>query len=671
VEKVPGKYKITFAAALLTVSTIGVYWQVHNCDFVNYDDNVYVTENPNVESGVSVENIGWAFTTGSLRNWHPVTWLSLMLDYQLFGLKPGAFHITNLFFHTACGLLLFLALNQMTGTIWRSGFVAALFALHPIHVESVAWIAERKDVLSTFFMMLTLLAYVNYAKRPGVTRYLAVAAAFILGLLSKAMLVTLPFVLLLLDYWPLERFQISKTKGTKKTQKAVSPKSTYKQATFFALVKEKVPLFMLSAVFSIITYVIQQEGGTMRSLEMIPLESRIANALVSYISYIQKMTAPIRLAVLYPHPGSKLPLAYALIAALALLVITIAVIRYRRRRPYLAVGWLWYIGTLVPVIGLVQVGGQAMADRYSYVPLTGLFIIIAWGAPEVLSRWRHRNIFLASAGCLIISVLAGLTALQVQHWKNSITLFEHAIAVTNDNYTAHNNLATALDDDGQSQAAVTHYLKALAINQNYIKARYNLGNAFMHLDKIDEAVVHWREVLRLDGDHIGAHNNIAVVMSQQGKFQEAAEHYRHILRLMPGDATAEKNLAGAIENQENMEEALKHYERANSLAQSGQFEEAVRFYSQALEINPNFVMAHNNLGNVYLLQGEFDKSLEHYSRAIEIAPDFAESHYNLGVLFQKQGKTEQAAAEYRRALEKDPGHQKARKGLDELLNKTN
>jgi len=671
VEKVPGKYKITFVALLLTVLTIGFYWQVHNCDFVNYDDNVYVTENSNVQSGVSVENIGWAFTTGSLRNWHPVTWLSLMLDYQLFGLNPRAFHITNLFFHTASGLLLFLALNQMTGKIWRSGFAAALFALHPVHVESVAWIAERKDVLSTFFLMLTILAYVRYAKCPGVSRYLSVAAAFSLGLLSKAMLVTLPFVLLLLDYWPLERFQIGKLKGAKKTQKAVSPKAIYKQATFFDLVKEKMPLFILSAVFSIITYVIQQEGGTMRSLEMIPLGSRIANAFVSYISYIQKMIAPIRLAVLYPHPGSKLPLAYALIAGVVLLVITIAVIRYRKGRPYLVVGWLWYIGTLVPVIGLVQVGGQAMADRYSYVPLTGLFIIIAWGVPEVLSRWRYRKIVLASAGCLIISVLAVLTALQVQHWKNSITLFEHAVAVTNDNYTAHNNLATALDDDGQSQAAVAHYLKALAINQNYIKARYNLGNAFMHTGRIDEAVLHWNEVLRLDGDHTGAHNNIAVVMSRQGKFKEAAEHYRHILRVRPGNAEAEKNLAVAIENQQDMEQALKHYERANSLAQSGKFEEAVRFYSRALEINPKFVMAHNNLGNVYLLQGEFEKSLEHYSKAIEIAPDFAESHYNLGVLFQKQGETNQAAAEYRRALESDPAHQKARKGLDELLNKTN
>ena len=669
-EKVPGKYKIAFVAVLLAVSTIGVYWQVHNCDFVNYDDNVYVTENSNVQSGLSLENIRWAFTTGSLRNWHPVTWLSLMVDYQLFGLNPRAFHITNLLFHIASGVLLFLAMNQMTGKMWRSSFVAALFALHPIHVESVAWIAERKDVLSTFFLMLTLLAYERYARRPGLVRYLAVAAAFSLGLLSKSMLVTLPFVLFLLDYWPLGRIQINETKGKKKSQKTVSSKATYKQGTFFGLVKEKIPLFILSVVFSVITYLVQQEGGTMRSLEMIPLGSRIANAFISYISYIQKMIAPIRLAVLYPHPGSGLPLSYALIAGLVLLVITIALIRYRRGRPYLAVGWLWYIGSLVPVIGLVQVGAQAMADRYSYVPLTGLFIIIAWGVPEVLSRWRYRKIVLASSGCLIISVLAVLTVFQVEHWKNSITLFAHAVAVTNDNYTAHNNLATALDDDGQSEAAVSYYLKALAINPNYIKARYNLGNAFMHMERFDEAVAQWREVLRLDGDHTGSHNNIAVVMSKQGKFKDAAEHYRDILRVRPGDAEAEKNLAAAIENQGDMEEALKHYERANSLAQSGKFEEAVRSYSRSLEINPKFVMAHNNLGNVYLLRGEFDKSLEHYSKALEIAPGFAESHYNLGVLFQKQGKTEQAASEYRRALESDPAHQKARKGLDELLKHT-
>ncbi|MHC4396677.1 MAG: tetratricopeptide repeat protein [Planctomycetota bacterium] len=670
VEKVSDKYKITFVAALLAVSTLGVYWQIHNYDFVNYDDNVYVTENSNVQSGLSLENVGWAFTTGSLRNWHPVTWLSLMLDYQLFGLDPGFFHITNLLFHAASGLLLFLALNKMTGKVWRSGFVAALFALHPLHVESVAWIAERKDVLSTFFMMLTILAYLRYAKRPGLARYLAVAAAFSLGLLSKAMLVTLPFVLLLLDYWPLGRFQVGRSKGKKKSQKPVSPSPTYKRATFFDLVKEKLPLFILSVVFSIITYVIQQQGGTMRSLEMIPLNTRIANALVSYISYIQKMIAPIRLAVLYPHPRSGLPLAYAIIAALALLSITIVVICYRKRRPYLAVGWLWYIGTLVPVIGLVQVGEQAMADRYSYVPLTGLFIIIAWGVPEVLSRWRYRNIFLALAACLIIPVLAVLTRLQTQHWQNSITLFKHAVAVTNDNYTAHNNLASALDDDGQNQAAVAHYLKALAINQNYIKARYNLGNAFMHMGRFDEAVVHWTEVLGLDSDHIGAHNNIAVVMSQQGKFKEAAEHYRHILSLTPGDAAAENNLARAVGNQQNMEQVLNHYERANALAKNGEFDDAISFYLQALQINPNFVLAHNNLGNVYLLRGEFDKSFEHYSKALEINPDFAETHYNLGVLFQKQGKTEQAAAEYRKTLQSDPAHQKARRALEELLNKT-
>ncbi len=647
-KTIADKYKTGFVLVLLAIVTLSLYWQLRNSDFVNYDDNVYVTENANVKSGLTFENIRWAIVTPVARNWHPVTLLSLMLDYQLFGQNPGAFHITSVIFHTASALLLFLVFKSMTGCLWRSAFVAALFALHPLHVESVAWISERKDVLSTFFWILTMAAYLRYVRRPGLKRYMLVLLAFVLGLLSKAMLVTLPFTLLLLDYWPLNRLGFTRPKLT-------------------GLIKEKVPLFILSAVFCVITFLAQSVGGTMRSLEMIPIDTRIANALVSYVKYIQKMIVPTDLAALYPHPGGRLGVSEAAIAGVILIVVSVLVIRYSKRRPYLALGWLWYIGTLAPVIGIVQVGAQAMADRYTYVPLTGIFVIIAWGMPDILSRWRYRGIVLAPAGCLIIAALTALTWIQIGYWQNSITLFEHTLAVTRNNYTAHNNLATALDEAGRSNEAIEHYQKTLKINPNYVKARYNLGNAYQNLGKFDQAIEQWSSVLRLDQSHVQAHNNLGVALVRQGKYDQAIEHYRKVIQLAPGDNIAKNNLAKATKKQREKEQALGFYKRANVLAKESEFDEAIQFYQKALKINPRFVMAHNNLANVYLLQKDFDKSITHYSKAIEIAPDFTEACYNLGVLLTRQGKIEQAIEQYRRTLENNPNHKKARRALQNLL----
>ena len=654
----------------LAAATFVVYWPVCNYDFVNYDDNVYVTDNAHIQSGFTLESIRWALSKPVARNWHPLVCLSYMLDYRIFGLDAGGFHMTNVVFHVANTLLLFLVLGKISGRIWQSAFVAAAFALHPLHIESVAWIAERKDVLSSFFWMLTIAAYVRYARRPSVKRYVPVLLAFILGLLSKAMLVTLPFVLLLLDYWPLNRTQRAKADSNSDSDNADSPSGLYQRRTFGALVKEKIPLFIFSVVFSVIAVLTQRRGGTMHSLEIIPLHIRIANALVSYVKYIQKMIIPARLAVLYPHQVHKLAWSHVIIAGLVLVGLSFIIIRYRRRRPYLAVGWLWYLGTLVPVIGLVQVGVQAMADRYSYIPLTGLFIIIAWGAAELMSRWRYRKVALGLAAGLILAGLMVTSRLQLRHWENSIALFKHAISVTDNNATAHNNLATALDDEGESEAAIEHYLKALEIKPNYAKARFNLGNSLVHLGRFDEAVEQWTEVLRIKPKFVDALINIGCVLTRQGKFEEAIEHYQRALAFKPGDATAESNLAKTRQRQREMKEVLNYYGRGNELAKQQKFSEAIASYHQALQINPNFAPAHNNLANVYILLGEFDKAFYHNSKALKINPNFADAHHNLGVLLSQQGKVEQAVCEYRKALEIDPNHSKSRDALQHLLEKT-
>ena len=383
----------------LIITTFAVYWQVHNHDFINLDDDLYITENDQVQKGLSRESVVWAFTTTHAANWHPLTWLSHMVDFQLYGLNPKGHHLTNVFFHLLNTLLLFFVLQRMTGALWRSGFVAALFALHPLHVESVAWVAERKDVLSTLFWLLTIWAYTWYVERPRRTRYLLTLLTFTLGLMAKPMLVTLPFVLLLLDYWPLGRFQVGQldTALSAPGQASLSTRSVWSQT--LRLIWEKAPFFALAAASSIVTFLVQKGGGAVRPWERFPITIRIANGLVSYVKYMGKMIWPSDLAVFYPHPGASLPIWQAVAAGLLLLSISIAAIRLAKNHPYLAVGWLWYLGTLVPIIGFVQVGGQALADRYTYVSLIGLFIIIAWGVSDIVAKWRYqRVVFIIAAG---------------------------------------------------------------------------------------------------------------------------------------------------------------------------------------------------------------------------------------------------------------------------------
>ncbi|MBW2645343.1 MAG: tetratricopeptide repeat protein [Deltaproteobacteria bacterium] len=533
----PNRSKL-IVCLLLVLATISVFWQVRNHDFVNYDDHKYVTDNRHVQAGLTWEGTTWAFTTFHASNWHPLTWLSHMLDCQIYGLNAGGHHLTNLLFHLTNTLLLFLILNRMTGALWRSAFVAAIFALHPLHVESVAWVAERKDVLSTFFWMLTMWAYIRYAERPGGKTYLLVVLFFALGLMAKPMLVTLPFVLLLMDYWPLGRLRLGQSNKDRWLN--------IKETPAIRLIWEKVPLFALTAVSSVVTFYAQQAGGSVAALDKLPLNARIANGLVSYVSYTGKMIWPSQLAVFYPHED-MVALWQAAGAGLLLACISILVICVARRFQSLAVGWLWYLGTLVPVIGIIQVGEQAMADRYTYVPLIGLFIMIAWGVGDLAARWHYRRIILSTFTGILLLVLMTGTWLQIRHWQNSITLFEHALDVTTNNFVAHYNLGEALEDNGRLEEAIGHFHKALQIKPNNAKAYYSIGTVYGKLGNYKKALSVLKQAIFLKPDYAEAYTNLGAVYGGMNLYSKAVWALKEAVRLNPDDKVAQQNLKIAYE----------------------------------------------------------------------------------------------------------------------------
>jgi Tfp pilus assembly protein PilF len=589
----------------LIICTLSVYWQVHNYDFVNFDDDEYLSDNRHVQVGFTLESIAWAFTTIHASNWHPLTWLSHMMDYQLYGLNPGGHHLTNLLFHIANSLLLFFVFKRMTGQFWQSAFLASLFALHPLHVESVAWISERKDVLSTFFWMLTMWSYIWYVQHPGIDKYLLVLLFFVLGLLSKPMLVTLPFVLLLLDYYPLYRFH-----------KSDGSRNPHQRSIVFRLILEKLPFFVLVVISSAMTFYAQKHGGAVASLDVIPIQLRISNALVSYASYILKMLYPSNLAVLYPHPGI---LAWWQIAGACflLLFISFSAVRVIKQSPYFIVGWLWYLGTLVPVIGLVQVGNQSMADRYTYIPLIGIFFIIAWGIPEFVQRWRHVKKLLPIMAITILLILMVVTFIQAGYWKNSITLFEHALRLTKNNRKAHNNLGLALEEQGQMDDAIGHFEEALRISPVYVGAHNNLGNALMEQGQIDDAIKHFEEALRINPDYAKAHYNLGNLLQQQGQIDDAIKHFEEALRINPDYVAAHNNLGLALKEKGLMDDAIKHFE-------------------EALRINPDLAEAHNNLGVALFYKGDIDGAIERFRKALQINPKYVAARNNLNKLLSIQ-----------------------------------
>ncbi len=508
------KSHVLLICLALVLAGLIAFEQLRNCEFVNYDDDKYVTDNPHVQVGLNPDSVFWAFTNPHYHMWHPMTSLSYMLDYQISGLNAGRYHMTNLLLHLANTLLLFLILKKMTGALWPSAFVAAAFALHPLHVESVAWISERKDVLSAFFWMLTIAAYLRYSQQPGISSYLLVVVVFSLALMSKPMVVTLPFVLLLLDYWPLDRFQWPRQNESADLPRFESPEITYQKSSLWYLICEKIPLLILSAAMCVITFLAQQSGDVVLSFESVPLILRVTNAVISYLMYIEKMIWPSGLAVLYPY---RLGVFEAVAGLLLLLVVSIQVVRRRQTHRYLLVGWLWYLGTLLPVIGLVQAGTQAMADRYTYLPSIGIFIIVAFGATELAAKWQYLNRPIAISAVVLLAVFMICTHRQVRYWQNNLTLFGHAVEVTEGNYVIHNNYGAELSRKGRFDDAVKHLNEALRINPQYFSALRNLGRVYSEQHKIEQAVYYWNKALKIEPESVGIMNNLAMIFATHNR----------------------------------------------------------------------------------------------------------------------------------------------------------
>jgi tetratricopeptide (TPR) repeat protein len=651
---------------LLAAVTLAAYVGIINHEFIVYDDSIYVTENRRIHNGLTPQNIAWSFNFEDKAKlyWHPLTWLSHILDCHLYGLNPGMHHLTNLIIHIASSLLLFLVFKRMTGELWKSIFVAALFALHPINVDSVAWVAERKNVLSTFFWVLTILSYTFYCEVPRLHRYLLTVSLFALGLLAKPMLVTLPCVLLLLDYWPLGRLR------------------PFKIPNAFRLVLEKIPFFILSVGSICLSTFSVERSGAVITMEEVPLALRVSNALVSYVSYIWKTIWPYNLAVHYPFPDT-IALWKTISSGLFLALGSLLIFMHIKRKPYLSVGWLWFLGTLVPVIGLVQIGlWPAMADRWAYVPLIGLFIMIAWGAPEFVALWRQKTVGLVIITSVFLSVLTATTVIQAGYWNNSISLFEHTLHVTSDNSVAHNNLGVALANEDRLSEAANHYLNAIRINPDYADAHYNLGVFQIKQGRPEEAINHYSHALTVNPKDAIAHNALAFALTKQGKINEAIDHYYNALEIKPDFAEAHNGLGVVLANQGNIPEAISHFSAALqikpyiagahnnlgiALQKQGKTEEAINHYSHALTVNPKDAIAHNALAFALTKQGKIDKAIDHYYNALEIKPDFAEAHNGLGVVLANQGKIPEAISHFSEALRIDPTHAKARSNLKNAL----
>lgn len=565
----------------LIIATLAVYWQLINYDFIVCDDTDYITENRHVRDGWTVEGVVWAFTTNFHRHWHPLTWLSHMTDCQLFGLNPGRHHLSSLFLHLANTVLLFFVFKLMTGALLRSAFVAALFALHPLHVEPVAWIAVRKDLLCAFFWMLAMLAYIRYSKSPGFCRYILVILAFILGLMAKSMVVTLPFVLLLMDYWPLKRARSEQSKIDRSTGSRKFLNSMYQRLLEFRLIWDKALLLIFVGIASIIALSAMQQKTvlSLHTSKLLRTEHLIANT--SYLSYIGKMFWPFNLAVPYPHnPATSAWQSGGY--GLLLICITFLVFWKRRPYPYLLVGWLWYLITLMPVIGIVGYGPTNMADRYTYIPLIGLFIIIAWGVPDLLKAWRYKRIVLAMSTGILLLCLMTLTWFQVRLWKDSTTLFKHSLDVTANNYKAHHILGYALAGQGNPEEAIDHYFKAISIQPNYAKAHHNLGYALAKQGKLEEAIDSYNKALSFRPRMAKSHYNLGLILAQQGKLGEAVDHFSKAISIKPDYAKAYFNLGFF-------------------LAEQGKLEEAIEHYSKAISIKPDYAKAHRNLEHVLRL----------------------------------------------------------------------
>jgi tetratricopeptide (TPR) repeat protein len=650
----------------LALVTAALYWPMMHHPFINIDDEQYITSNPHVQAGLTRPGIVWAFENTEAANWHPLTWISHMLDCQLFGLNPGGHHLTSLVFHVANTLLLFLWLNQLTGALWRSVFVAALFAWHPLRVESVAWAAERKDVLSAFFWMLTLMAYTRYAqyvasgkrqvartsptpspvtRHPSLYYWLALLF-FACGLMSKPMVVTLPFVLLLLDFWPLERFsRFTFHVSSSEKPSTLNPQPSTESAA--RLICEKLPFLALALAGSVVTYLIQKSGGAVWSLGVLPFQARVANALLAYVRYLSKTFWPADLAIIYPYPRHWPVMA--VIGAALLLAIWSGLFLWRaRQNPYLLVGWLWFLGTFIPAIGLVQVGAQSMADRYTYLPSIGLFILIVWGLNDFLIfRPQWRKMAMLAGGLALAGCLAG-TGIQLSLWQNNVKLLRHAIEVTTGNFVACNFLGRVLDDIGQKDEALLLYAESVRIESHYPQAQFNLGMALLNRGWAEKACEPLAAAVRLVPDDAGARYYFGMALMSGGRLDDAIVQFNEALRLNPSLAEAQSKLALVFIKQGKTAEAIPHF-------------------AETVRLLPNDAEARFNFGLALLNNHQPAGAAVQFSEELRLTPDATKAHYRLAQALQQQNKLAGAAEHYREALRLTPEFPEAKAALNQIL----
>jgi protein O-mannosyl-transferase len=644
-------------SALLFIVVAAAYVPSLRNGFVNLDDPSFVYANPYVQGGITAEGVRWAFTSINRGFWQPLAWLSLMLDAQLFGAKAGGYHLTSLIIHAATTVVLFLAFRRLTGATWRSAFVAALFGLHPLHVESVAWVSERKDVLSALFWALTMWAYAGYvegresrvespegeverrgsrvesvdkgvegreskakSREPGAPErstldarrstllYLLALVFFTCGLMSKSMVVTLPVILLLLDWWPLGRIDLRNLRA--------------ERGTAGRLVREKIPFFALALVFGILTIYAQKVTGAVQNTETFPLVTRVENAVLAYVIYLFQTVWPASLAAFYSYP-KNFPLMAVIGAAAVLAGITVLAIKAQRRHSYIMAGWFWYVLTLLPVIGLLQVGSQSHADRYTYIPLVGIFVALAWGAEEWTRRMPNRLLPLSVSGVAVIAVCAALTWNQTGYWRSSETLFTHALRVTRNNEVAHNNLGTAIFRDGRVDQAIVHFQEAIRLKPRYAVAHANLGTAFVSKKRYDDAIRQLQEAIKINPKYAGAYRNIGTALGQEGKIDQAMPYFQKSISLEKNDPEA-------------------HYDYGVALLQKGLLDQAIKEFSEAVRLNPNYAAAQANLGSTLLMQNRFDEAINHLNLAIRLGGRFPAAYRNLGTALAQKGRLDEA-----------------------------
>ena len=635
----------------LVLAVLAVFGQTAGFGFVNYDDNLYVYDNPVVEKGLTWPGALWALSYGGIGHWHPLTWLTHMADCQIFGLWAGGHHLTNAALHAAATVILFLVLRRLTGMLWRSAFVAAVFAVHPLRAESVAWIAERKDVLSGLFFMLTLLAYANYARRPSRGRYLVMALLFALGLLSKNMLVTLPFVLLLLDWWPLGRM---KTDG---------PGLRTSSVGFWALVKEKIPLLLLSVGCSVATALAPE---TVAPGNRVAVLARVGNAVISYVIYLRQMFFPSGLANLYPFHPNDPPLWQVGVALVVLAGITAAVVACRQTRPYLLVGWLWYLGMLVPVIGIVQISYYAHADRYTYLPGIGPALAVTWAVADGSAGWKHRRLILGAALAAVLGALAWCGHFQTSYWRDSESLWRRALACTTGNYVAHKSLGDYAYGQGRLDDAIVQYEEALAINPDYGEALNNLGVVLFARGDLEGAIAKYRKAVEVRPDFAEARNSLGAALFARGDQPGAIAQYRQALELKPDYTKARNNLGASLLAKGDLNEAVEQLQKVlaaqptlggartnlgKALLRKGDFDGALASFDGTGQTTSAARTKWPNLGDSLLQEQDWDDAILCYQHALQTNPRSAETCGHLGLALIQKGKTKEAIDAWEKSLE--------------------